>query len=90
MSTVEERFDLALTGVKSVVETLTTMKNLGIYGREELVSGVVLLTALERAMRVLDPERTEEYAKSEMAKAQDTFSKEVDQLSDKSAPGLYM
>lgn len=69
MSTVEERFDKAVSGVESVLDILAKLKELGIYGKEEFSAGIVLLTTLERAMKVLDPERTEQYAKEEVEKA---------------------
>lgn len=69
MSTVEERYQKAVAGVESIVAVLTDLRDLGIYGKEELSAGVVLITTLERAMRVLDPEKAEEYAKSEVEKA---------------------
>ncbi|UUG69419.1 hypothetical protein SEA_SHAM_84 [Streptomyces phage Sham] len=69
MSTVEERFDKAVNGVESVLDSLAKLKELGIFGKEEFTAGIVLLTTLERAMKVLDPERTAQYAKEEVEKA---------------------
>lgn len=68
MSTVEERFDTVVEQVESVIAVLNVLKDMGIYGQTEAAAGIALMTTLERAMRVLDPERAIEYVRSEMEK----------------------
>ena len=69
MSTVDERFDKVVEQIESVLGVLNVLKDLGIYGRDEMTAGVTLMATLERAIRVLDPERAMQYIKSEMEKA---------------------
>ena len=68
MSTVDERFDKIVEQIESVLAVLKVLKDMGIYGRDEMAAGVALMATLERAMRVLDPERAIEYIKTEMEK----------------------
>lgn len=68
MSTVDERFDKVVEQIESVLSILGVLKDLGIYGRDEMAAGIALMSTLERAMRVLDPERSMEYIKNELMK----------------------
>lgn len=61
MSTAEERFDTIVDGIESVTKVLYSLDELGLYGKMEYSAGVALLDTFERAIKVLDPEKAEQY-----------------------------
>jgi len=99
MSTVEERFNKVTQEIESVVATLTVLRDMGIYGRQEQAAGVILISTLERAMIVLDPEKALEYTRKEIEKSvsepqpsspMETLMNELQGKTSQGDTGLYM
>ena len=69
MSTPEERFDQVVNHVETILDMLSSMNKLGIYGKMEYSAGVVFMETFERTLRILNPERANEYLASTVQEA---------------------
>lgn len=67
MSTVEERFETVVAGARDVMRLAEDLGALGLYGRDEQAALTILMTTLDKAMRVLDPEGAKKFTERALA-----------------------